>query len=563
MKKLILPFGTDMFSDVRNGRTYYIDKTDIIEQIISENTKCILFARPRRFGKSLMMSMMAEFFDIRKDNKAMFEGLKISENKELCAEWMNQRPVIFLSLKDVEGINGFDSAIYGIKDKIASLCRTFDSELIGLSGEQKEKYFRLHEEKANAEELAESLRFLSEVLFAHFGKKVIILIDEYDVPVAKAEQGGYYDRMIAFMRVFLSSGLKSNPYLEFAILTGCLRIAKESIFTGMNNFRADTVFDFDYSRYFGYTEEEVIEILKYYDLEDKLPVLKKSYDGYRFGETDMYCPWSVNGYVKDLINRPNAPAKYFWANSSGNDVILEFLKKAGDETKKKFEILLSGGCICQEIREGLTYNYLKNDEKNLWSLLYYTGYLTLAREGECDEDCPDGTLPLRIPNEEVRETFKRNTDDWFSEYIRETDPAELFDALWSGNAENAENFLRECLLASVSYNNTSKENFYHGFMSGLFYGGGYRLESDRENGDGRYDILIPDWRRSRVILLELKKSAQQEDMEKDVEEALNQIKEKKYLYGLDKRYKNIFAYGIAFYKKRCRVKRYEEEGTAG
>ena len=554
MKKLNIPVGISDFAKIRDRKYYYVDKTKLISDLLEEETaEVTLITRPRRFGKTMAMSMLSHFFDIRKDSKAMFQGLKIAENTELCDEWMNQWPVLFLSFRRVDGLN-FQGAYGMLQATITDVCENhlylLDSPQV--SAYPKEVMDRLLRGTASEKETKGSLLMLTKMMEAHYGKPAILLIDEYDVPIAKASANGYYDEMLDVMKGVLQA-LKDNDALRFAVITGCLRIAKESIFTGTNNFVSDTISSSHLNEYFGFTQEEVDQILSDADQTDHAEDVKAWYDGYHFGELDVYCPWDVMNYLRDLRKNPKIKPASYWRNTSDNAIIRSFIDYAGENIHEKMETLLAGGYIIQKIREDLTYDYLHASEENLWSILYSTGYLTQVR----GEELPPDTSALMIPNAEIRQIFETTVQEWFDDSARKENRTALFDAVWSGDIETLTEEMNELLRKTISYHDY-KEDFYHAFLAGIFTGAGYSVDSNRERGEGRSDVVVRNSSKGRVALFEAKYAKTLDGLEASCEAALQQIEDRQYAKDFADDYDDILCYGIAFYKKRCLVKKNNE-----
>ena len=554
MKKLNIPVGISDFAKIRDRKYYYVDKTKLISDLLEEETaEVTLITRPRRFGKTMAMSMLSHFFDIRKDSKAMFQGLKIAENTELCDEWMNQWPVLFLSFRRVDGLN-FQGAYGMLQATITDVCENhlylLDSPQV--SAYPKEVMDRLLRGTASEKETKGSLLMLTKMMEAHYGKPVILLIDEYDVPIAKASANGYYDEMLDVMKGVLQA-LKDNDALRFAVITGCLRIAKESIFTGTNNFVSDTISSSHLNEYFGFTQEEVDQILSDADQTDHAEDVKAWYDGYHFGELDVYCPWDVMNYLRDLRKNPKIKPASYWRNTSDNAIIRSFIDYAGENIHEKMETLLAGGYILQKIREDLTYDYLHSSEENLWSILYSTGYLTQVR----GEELPPDTAALMIPNAEIRQIFETTVQEWFDDSARKENRTVLFDAVWSGDIETLTEEMNELLRKTISYHDY-KEDFYHAFLAGIFTGAGYSVDSNRERGEGRSDVVVRNSSKGRVALFEAKYAKTLDGLEASCDAALQQIEDRQYAKDFADDYDDILCYGIAFYKKRCLVKKNNE-----
>ena len=552
MKKLNIPVGISDFAKIRDRMYYYVDKTKLISDLLEEEAaEVTLITRPRRFGKTMAMSMLSHFFDIRKDSKAMFQRLKIAENTELCDEWMNQWPVLFLSFRRVDGLN-FQGAYGMLQATITDVCENhlylLDSPQV--SAYPKEVMDRLLRGTASEKETKGSLLMLTKMMEAHYGKPVILLLDEYDVPIAKASANGYYAEMLEIIRGMLSTALKDNDAMRFAVITGCLRIAKESIFTGTNNFVSDTISSSHLNEYFGFTQEEVDQILIDADQTDHAEDVKAWYDGYHFGELDVYCPWDVMNYLRDLRKNPKTKPASYWRNTSDNAIIRSFIDYAGENIHEKMETLLAGGYIIQKIREDLTYDYLHSLEENLWSILYSTGYLTQVR----GEELPPDTAALMIPNAEIRQIFETTVQEWFDDSARKENRTALFDAVWSGDIETLTEEMNELLRKTISYHDY-KEDFYHAFLAGIFTGAGYSVDSNRERGEGRSDVVVRNSSKGRVALFEAKYAKTLDGLEASCEAALRQIEDRQYAKDFAD---DILCYGIAFYKKRCLVKKNNE-----
>lgn len=561
MKDISVPIGNSDFREIREEGYYYIDKTGLIEELLhKQGTKITLITRPRRFGKSLGMSMLAHFFDIREDSRRLFEGLKVSGNKELCEKWQNQYPVLFLSFKDIDGLD-FEGAKDMLRSRIFELCMEHSylekSEKVS---EYARTFFSQMSDIVNGKmtdaQLKISISLIIQMMQKYYGKQVILLIDEYDVPVAKANINGYYEQMIDLIRGILSAALKDNTALKFAILTGCLKITKESIFTGTNNFTTDTISDRRYNEYFGFTHKEVEKLLQDAEMENKLELVQQWYDGYHFGDMDIYCPWDVLNYVKKVLEQGLEKPENFWEHTSDNAVIEQFLEKTDFDVTEKFETLLSGNYIKETISENLTYNFLASSEENLWSLLYMTGYLTKVKpeDMEKDDKLEEGQTALRIPNAEVTDIFRKSVVEWFHKKVMNSDRRELFSALWNGDAEALTELLSDLLFDTISFHDYA-ESFYHAFVTGMVVSAGYIVESNYENGLGRSDIVVKDRRKRRAVVIEAKIAADENTMEKECRNALFQIEEKQYARKLERSgFRKVIRYGISFYKKECLVK---------
>ena len=550
MKNLNIPVGISDFERIRELNYYYVDKTGLIKTLLQgEMDQVTLITRPRRFGKTMAMNMVASFLDIRKDSKELFDGLEISKEKEICKNWMNQYPTLFLSLKDVDGTT-FENAFNMLKFVISSLCSQNSYLETGENIRENEKdiFSRLRSQTASITDIKGSIVTIMNMMQSYYEKPVILLIDEYDVPIAKASNNGYYKEMLEVIKGMLSTALKDNSSLKFAVITGCLKIAKESIFTGTNNFVSDTISSTRYNEYYGFTQQDVDKLLADAEIEEKADLIKEWYDGYNFGEFEVYCPWDVMNYLRDLQNDLNARPVSYWKNTSDNAIIRSFIDYTGAAIRKKLEVLIAGGNICQKIEEDLTYDYLHSSEDNLWSILYLTGYLT--KVGERDKD---GQIELRIPNKEVKEIFESTVRKWFEDSARVTNRKDLFDAVWNKDADKATKEISTLLRMTISYYDY-RENFYHAFLAGIFAGAGYSVESNREHGEGRSDIVIYNDVTGQVAVFEAKYSRKLEDLEKDCQKALDQINTKMYAKEFEDAYEEVLCYGIAFYKKRCLVK---------
>ena len=563
MREIKLPVGNAFFADIRRDGEYYIDKTGLIRALVRRNAKAMLITRPRRFGKTLAMSMLSEFFDIRKDSRELFEGLSIMKDTDICAQWMNQYPTIFVSLRGVDGLS-FESAFIRMTRELQTLYIDHsyleDSDRIDESDRQLIR--RIVSGNAASNDVLDGLLSLTQIMRKHFGKPVILLIDEYDVPLAKASDHGYYREMVDVMRRLMRV-IKDNPALKMAVVTGCLRIAKESIFTGTNNMATNTVLDSGFGEYFGFTQEEVDQLLLDAEMAGCRSEIQQWYDGYRFGEADVYCPWDVVNYVSDHIFADAAKPKCYWNNSSDNAIIRSFIDEVGPSVTDKFETLLAGGTITCAIRDDMTYDYLhaadrSRLEENFWSVLVMTGYLTRAhsREAIVMEDSLSyyrNTVPLRIPNLEVRIVFEETVQSWFRETVASMDRSALYTAVWNSDAERMTKELRRILVKTISYYDYG-EDFYHAFLAGVFVGAGYVVESNREHGEGRSDIIVKEPYESRAAVFEIKYAKNKAELPDCCEKALQQIADKGYSEDLTDMYDEILGYGIAFYKKSCLVK---------
>ena len=555
-----IPVGIENFQDMRKFNFYYIDKTNLIEQLLDNWSKVTLFTRPRRFGKTLNMSMLRSFFELGTD-KSLFDGLYISKNKELCEEHMGKYPVIFFSLKSVEGLK-FENARYRIIEMIGREAQRYEflAESDKLSDNEKAQYkalIALDNGKYTMDDdiLISGIQMLSHLLYKHYGQKTVILIDEYDVPLDKAFENGYYKEMVSLIRGIFGMALKTNDSLQFAVLTGCLRISKESIFTGLNNFEVLSVLNTQYDEAFGFTDGEVKQILEDYNLSDHYPDVKEWYDGYHFGNTDIYCPWDVIRYCKNLCADTAALPEDFWSNSSGNAMVRRFIDKADIRTKNEIERLIAGEDIEKDISQELTYDEIDKSIENLWSVLFTTGYLT--HKG-CTES---GRYRLTIPNKEVRNLFIRKIREWFSDVTRNDGKTleEFCNAFVDRDPGKIEQIFGDYLWNTISIRDTAtakakKENFYHGILLGLLgYKASWLIKSNAESGTGYSDILVevPDNRTGIVIEL---KYAEDGDMDAACSRALEQIEEKEYVDKLRQDgMRNFIRYGIACFKKDCKV----------
>ena len=546
-----IPLGVESFARMRENDYYYIDKTDFIKELLSTDFMANLVTRPRRFGKSLTMSMLDDFFDISKNSKKHFEGLTISKETEICEKWMNQYPVVFISFKDIDG-NSFDEAYGMLKLLISNLCLKYEflEESDKVSSIDKKTLVELQCKKSAPEDLKGSLLLLTKMLTAHYGKNTILLVDEYDVPLAKANANGYYREMLAVIKAMLSTALKTNDYLQFGVVTGCLRISKESIFTGLNNLVINSITADNFDEYIGFTEEEVQKLLADTGFTNHAQEIGEWYDGYRFGQVDVYCPWDVLNHVFALMKNPEIEPKSYWVGTSHNDVIYHLFSYKKMGMKDKFEALMRGESIQVTITEELTYDTLTADDKNLWSLLFMTGYLTQDRQ----MPIKNNVATLRIPNEEVKYVFQNAIIDWFEKTVSKIDRSNMFKALWDKDAAAAQKEISKLLLKSISYHDF-KESFYHAFVAGMFAGAGYPVESNYEYGDGRPDVVVNDGDNDRVMLFEVKHADKNETLEHALQKAIDQITEKRYLEGIDE-FETVVSYGIAFKGKKCMMQLY-------
>ncbi|NBJ03910.1 hypothetical protein D3Z62_28580 [Lachnospiraceae bacterium] len=547
--------GKSDFADLRKSDNYYVDKTKILYELVHDtDNKVTLFTRPQRFGKTLMISMIENFFNIRKDSREIFGGLKITEYEEFCDAWMNQYPVLSISFKDMEALT-FDGAYKMLKTTVADVCKELDDLMEeGVVNDADAEIFRqLMYTSADEDKVKNSLKTIMRMLYAVYGKKVILLIDEYDVPLAKASekdsaQNPFYSSMLDVIKGLMSTALKDNEYLKFAVITGCLKIAKESIFTGTNNFASYSVLDEDFSEYFGFSGDEVCELLAAADRQDKSDVIKEWYDGYVFGDSFVYCPWDVINYMSALKKRKNARPKNYWKNTSHNGILLSFVKRTDFKVKGKFETLMNGGTIVQNISDELAYDTLYSSEEHLWSVLLMTGYLTKADAGE-----EGRRVSLKIPNREIASIFEDTVVTYFQNTIDNSVQKSMMEALWNQDEQAASEVISDLLWKTISYNDYH-EDYYHAFLAGAFVGLGYEVESNKEKGLGRPDILLKDEDHRRAIIIEAKRSERESDMDADCDEAIGQIISQKYAEGVYG-YGQILCYGAAFFQKQAKLKK--------
>lgn len=558
---LKLPVGIDNFEKIRRNGFYYVDKTSLIEQLFSNWGEVNLFTRPRRFGKTLNMSMLKYFFEIGTD-RSLFDGLHISSNEKICSEHMGKYPVIFLSLKNAEGLN-FDTAKYQMVELIAREAERFPflAKDTNLSDRDREKYrvltaFADGHYQMSDDVLYGSLQTFSELLYKHFNQKTVILIDEYDVPLDKAFQHGYYREMVALIRAMFGRALKTNEALAFAVLTGCLRVSKESIFTGLNNFKILSITDSRFDEQFGFTDKEVQKLLADYHLEARFSETKEWYDGYRFGNVDVYCPWDVINHIDRIKDDPNARPEAYWINTSGNDLVKRFVDKANRTTRNEIEQLIAGNAIEKMLRLDLTYDEIDNSIENLWSVLFTTGYLTQTGMTE------DGAYRLVIPNREICEVFKLQIQEWFKKSIFSN--TEQLTAFWKafeeGNTDGVEMYLNRIMSNSISVfdiktGEGKKEISYHNLLVGILTGNAdWLVKSNVEAGEGFADIIVETEDPNAGIIVELKYTKNYDEMEQACRAALDQINDRRYQeYLLNDGRKDITLYGIAFCKKRCKA----------
>lgn len=562
MASLNLPIGNENFKDIRNSGKYYIDKTGLISQLLKEkNSEVTLFTRPRRFGKSLNMNMLSCFFDIRQENSKLFEGLEISENKEICDEWLNKYPTIYVSMKDVYGLN-YEQAMGQLKSCAASL---YQSSLYLLNSDKfdevtKNRFNAVYAKTSSEIDIMESLLFLTKLMSEYYNKQVVLLIDEYDVPMAKGHANGYYREIANVMRTVYSKALKGNPYLKIAVLAGCLRIVKESIFTGLNNLYVNSISNEKFDEYFGFTDSEMDKLLADADLTDHKDEIKDWYDGYLFGNKEVYCPWDVLSYLFELQDMPNTPPMNYWANTSSNEIIRAFLD-SGIDVSDEFEVLMKGKCIKKKINENITYEELTESEENFWSMLYMTGYLTVIRDTpeELEERRRVGRYELeyklRIPNKELKILFKDTIYSWFNAQVTKDDRTELFKALLNANDEALSKIVSGYLYDTISYYDYA-ENYYHAFLAGLLSGvKGCKVFSNKELGAGRPDIVFRDKPHKQISIFEIKRTYNKKELPELCDEALRQIDEMEYAKPYEDYDLEIVKYGVAFFKKRCLIKK--------
>ena len=563
LKKISI--GVEDFKTIIEKDGYFVDKTLMIQNLIKSNAMVTLFTRPRRFGKTLNQFMIRRFFEDeitekgeKVDNGYLFDGLKIAECGEEILKHQQQYPVIFMTLKSAKQPN-FEMAHGALADEIYNefMRHRYVLQSDALLPIEKERYENLLNRRADEKEVAKALAFLSECLFKYHGKNTIILIDEYDVPLENAYFEGFYDKMIKFIRSLFESALKTNPYLERSVITGCLRISKESIFTGLNNLKVDSVLRTEYGDSFGFTESEVEEMLAYYNLQEELPEVKRWYDGYLFNDIEIYNPWSIVNYVYDHDRKITQFALPYWSNTSSNSIIREMVGEADQEAKADLETLINGGTIEKPVHEDITYGDIHQSQDNLWNFLFFTGYLKKVGE---QKEGNNLKLEMKIPNIEIATIYENSISYWFEQRIKETDRSPLVRALETGDCEAAEDFINRQLADTISYYDYA-ENFYHGFMAGLLVNiGGYLVKSNRESGNGRPDIVMQtvQVRKGRAIILELKIAGSIAEMEAVCDRALAQIEEQHYAEPfVTEGYPEVKKYALSFCKKECMVKKAE------
>ena len=560
MEKIRISVGEENFELLRKKKSYYVDKTRFIAELLDEDFKVNLIMRPRRFGKTLNMSMLEVFFDIRRDSRDIFDGLEIMHHEELCAQWMNRWPVLSISFKDVANDN-FEDSYEQMALTLADLCveHAYLLESVRTDDDDKERFARLKAGKATEAELRNSLFIIARMMHAHYGKPVILLIDEYDVPLAKASEYGYYSKMLNVIRSMMSTSFKTNRFLQFAVVTGCLRIAKESIFTGANNFKSNSIAGSHYLDSFGFTEKEVVQMLEDTGLLTHFSDVKRWYDGYHFGKCDIYCPWDVSNYVSDVLYEPDKAPGNYWKDTSHNNIIRQFVGKDGMDINDKLERLLAGGSIRSRITEDSTYHLENAAKEDFFSILYFTGYLTIDRDAA---GCKDDEAVLRIPNEEIKTIFGDTIVEWFRETIgiKTAERSEMFAAWWNGDDKAVTDAVSMILNDVISYYDY-KEDYYHAFVAGLFSGAGYLVTSNEENGLGRSDVVVKDRKTRKVIIIEVKHSDSEDEMERNCRKALQQIDLKKYASKYLNGYKAVQCYGAVFFQKKCLIRRVTVPGA--
>ena len=564
-KRKKISIGVEDFKTLIDWNGYFVDKTLMIRDLIENHAMVTLFTRPRRFGKTLNQFMIRRFFEDeitekgeKVDNGYLFDGLAITRCGEEILQHQQRYPVIFMSLKSAKQ-DSYDMAYASLIDEISKEFKRHAYLLQGesLSPKEKQEFQLVMDKEAQPIAYAKALGFLSECLTKYHGHKTIILIDEYDVPLENAYLRGFYDEMIGFIRSLFESALKTNPYLEKGIITGCLRISKESIFTGLNNLKVDSVLHTDYADSFGFTEAEVQEMLAYYDLSAKLPEVKQWYDGYLFNQIEIYNPWSIINFVYDRDRKITQFALPYWSNSSSNSIIREMVGEADEEAKEDLETLINGGTIEKRVHEDITYGDIHQSQDNLWNFLFFTGYLKKISERK-DAAGENLYLTMKIPNTEVKTIYQDSISYWFDQRMKATDRSPLLHALESGDCEAAEDFINRQLMETISYFDHA-ESFYHGFMAGLLTNiGGYRVKSNRESGSGRPDIVLqtPNIRKGRVIILELKLAESIADLEPAADRGLAQIEEQRYAAPFTSEgYPDVRKYAVSFYKKDCALRK--------
>ena len=550
-----LPIGVESFEELLTKGYYFVDKTLFIRALLNMKGEVNLFTRPCRFGKTLNMSMLRYFFELNEDNRALFEGTKIMSAGEEYLKWMGQFPVISLSLKSMKQPT-FELSLEMLKQAVAEEYgrhwKLVESDP-NLSDAKRERYLRIRDWKGTEADYASALKFLSECLYDCTGKKSVILIDEYDVPLENAYFAGFYGKMIALIRSLFESALKTNENLEFSVVTGCLRISRESIFTGLNNLKIMSITADAYAEYFGFTPDEVEEMLRFYDLDKNLKTVRQWYDGYQFGSTEVYNPWSVINYVDSCRMNKDAFARPYWSNTSSNSIVRTLVEKADMSAKQEIEALIEGKTITKPIHEDITYEDMDSTQDNLWNFLFFTGYLKKIRERQEGETI---YMEMAIPNSEVRYVYKNTVLRWFEEKTDKKELSPLYESILNGNTEKMAEILSENLMETISFYDY-QESYYHGFLAGMLKNiGNYIVLSNRESGNGRPDILLkyPSVR-GKAVIIEIKVSKTYQELEKKCDEALRQIEEQRYEEELRQEgYQNIMKYGVAFYRKECMAK---------
>ena len=553
MEKVIV-VGSDNFDKFIKENGYYVDKTELIYELLTGNrNEVTLFTRPRRFGKTLTMSMLESFFDIRRDSREIFQGLNIVKNhQDFCREWMNSCPVLFLSFKDVEGLS-FEKAYEKLKTVIADLCKKHDylEHEKNVNPADAETFHRLKFETANESHVKNALKTIMRMMHDVYGKPAVLLIDEYDVPLAKAQASGdrnFYIQMLDLVRSIMSTSLKTNEFLKFAVVTGCLRVSKESVFTGVNNFSCYSVMSNKFSKYFGFEEFEVRDMLNQFGMDNRYDLIRQWYDGYIFGNTDVFCPWDVAKYIASVKDGEDGEPRNFWANTSSNSVLDGFVNHPNIDASEKFEALLNGGTVTVNVNEELTYDTMSTSERNLWSVLLMTGYVSKA-----DKSGSKTGVSLRIPNAEVADLLREAVVERFNRSL-DTGKADGFiNAMWIGDERNASNLLTEILWNSISYFDYG-EDYYHGMLNGIFTSRGYSTDSNDESGFGRLDLRVRDRVNRRTLLLEFKRTKSEDELDAGCDEAIAQIIKNGYAKNIPEGYRVQVVYGIAFYGKIAKVK---------
>ena len=558
MSGVRIKIGGPSFRKIRENSNYYVDKTGFIEEFLNaEPPEVSLITRPRRFGKTLMMNTLYDFFDITQDSRSIFEGLAISKNKALCDKWMNQYPVVLFSLKEMEG-KTFQDALNPYITFIADLCRN----LAYLQESPKvrpslKNYLSVLENRTYDHGLLESSLFnVCSALHAHWGKPVIVLIDEYDYPLGRAQNNGYYDDMVTFILKLLGPALKDYNILQFAVLSGGLRVSKESLFSGLNNFQCFGISETRYADKFGFTSEEVDGLLSAAGFSEKKEEIQEWYDGYRFGKnTEIFCPWDILQYISFLQDDPDTLPKAYWENASGNNIIRSFIDRTDFEADDDIENLLSGGYVACTINEKITYDTLYKSEENFWTLLYLSGYLTKAAPDKMkNEDVSpnSGKIPLVIPNREIKIIFIQTINSWFDDSMMAIDRKPLFDAFWNGDSKGFQEMFTEIMMSSISYHDYH-ENYYHAILTGIFIGSGYKARSNPESGLGRPDITVKGKKYTKAAIIEVKHAKSREGMPQAADDALRKIKENIYTAEVSD-FQKVMLWGISFYEKFCACK---------